>query len=193
MGVESNGTSNGHDATLERGGVGGLAVIAEQLRPLAVPIGSVNLDPANARRHPERNLATIRASLERWGQRLPIVVQREGMVVRAGNGRVEAMRAMGWTHVAALIVDESAVEATAFAIADNRSAELAEWDDQALATMLQGLPSELRLGAGFSENDLSELLRSLGNGILPGTIDDQGRLDQKAPTICPECGHEWVA
>lgn len=99
---------------------------------------------------------------------------------------------MGWTHVAALVVDESAVEATAFAIADNRTSELAEWDDGVLAETLKALPTELRLGAGFTDNNLSELLRSLGNGILPGTIDDQSRLDQKAPTVCPECGHEWV-
>jgi hypothetical protein len=53
------------------------------------------------------------------------VVQRQGMIVRAGNGRVLAARELGWTHLACVVVDESEVEATAFAIADNRSAELA--------------------------------------------------------------------
>jgi hypothetical protein len=33
--------------------------IAAPLRPLAVPIGSLNLDPANARRHDEKNPAVI--------------------------------------------------------------------------------------------------------------------------------------
>lgn len=170
---------------------GGLAYIAEALRPLAVPIETLNPDAANARTHDERNLAAIRASFERFGQRLPIVVQRQGMVVRAGNGRLAAAKQIGWTHLAAVVVDENDVEAVSFALADNRTAELAAWDDQALATLLQSLPTEARIG--FDDSDLSNLLRSLGNDILPGTIDDQSRLDQKEPTVCPSCGHEWVA
>ena len=104
--------------------------IAEPLRGLAVPVADLHLDPANARRHGDRNVEAIAASLSRWGQRAPLVVQRDGMVVRAGNGRLEAAKRLGWTHVAALVVDEGSVEATAFAIADNRTAELAEWDDE---------------------------------------------------------------
>lgn len=37
--------------------------ITESLRPLAVPIASLTLDPANARRHPEKNLGAVEASL----------------------------------------------------------------------------------------------------------------------------------
>lgn len=140
-------------------GAAGLDYIAEPLRPLAVPIGELNADPANARRHPDRNLAAIEASLRRWGQRFPIVVQRQGMVVRAGNGRLEAARRLGWTHLAAVVVDEDSVEATAFALADNRSAELAEWDDGALAALLQSLPTDVP--TGFSDGDLEALLAEL--------------------------------
>src|SRR5689334_9508077 len=109
--------------------------IAAPLRALALPLDSLTLDPANARTHDEKNLAAIKGSLKRFGQRLPLVVQRQGMIVRAGNGRVMAGRSMGWSHMACVVVDESEVEATAFAIADNRSAELAEWDDEALAKL----------------------------------------------------------
>src|SRR6185369_10855580 len=98
--------------------------IAPPLRSLALPIASLNLDPANARTHDEANLAAIKGSLSRFGQRLPLVVQQQGMIVRAGNGRLMAAKELGWTHVAAVVVDESEVEATAYAIADNRSGEL---------------------------------------------------------------------
>ena len=135
--------------------------IAEALRALAVPIGSVNPDAANARRHPERNLDAIVASLSRFGQRAPIVVQKQGMIVRAGNGRLEAAKKLGWTHIAAVIVDESSVDATAFAIADNRTSDLAEWDDETLASLLDTLPAELRDAAGYSEGELGSLLDSL--------------------------------
>lgn len=53
------------------------------------------------------------------------------------------------------------MEATAFAIADNRSAELAEWDDGALAKLLESLPEDAFAATGFSEADLNDLLDSL--------------------------------
>ena len=141
----------------------------DALRGLLVPIADLHPDPANARRHPERNIEAIVASLDRFGQRFPLVVQRQGMVVRAGNGRLEAMRRMGWTHVAAVVVDESSVEATAFAIADNRTAELAEWDDEALAGLLQSLPEADRLVAGFNDDDLREVM----NSLTPEVVEDE--------------------
>jgi len=135
--------------------------IAEPLPRLAVPLDTLALDPANARTHDERNLAAITGSLSRFGQRLPIVVQKQGLIIRAGNGRVLAARELGWTHIAAVVVDESEVEATAFAIADNRSSELAAWDDEALAKLLQSLPSDLFGATGFDTDDLGELLDKL--------------------------------
>lgn len=72
-----------------------------------------------------KNIETIKASLARFGQRTPLVVQRQGMIVRKGNGTLEAARALGWGIIAALVVDEGDVPATAYALADNRSGELA--------------------------------------------------------------------
>lgn len=136
-----------------------LTHIAEPLRPLAVPVDTLVLDPANVRRHGPRNLDTIKASLQRFGFRQPIVVQRQGMVVRSGNARVTVALGLGWTHVPAVIVDEQDVEATAYAIADNRTAELAEWDDAGLAALLQSLPTDAQLAAGWDDGELEALLR----------------------------------
>jgi DNA modification methylase len=135
-----------------------LSHIVEPLRPLAVPVADLSIDPRNARRHPERNVEAVRASLLKFGQRLPIVVQRQGMIVRAGNCRLEVARALGWTHIAAVVVDEADAEAAAWAIADNRTPELAEWDDRTLAEILKALPGELMLATGFTGQDLAELL-----------------------------------
>jgi len=145
--------------------------IAESLAPLVVPIDSVNLDEANARTHSGKNLDAIKASLTRFGQRLPIVVQEQGRIVRAGNGRVAAARALGWTEIAAVIVDESNVEAAAFAIADNRTAELGEWDDEALAQTLKALEDEDALdGLGFDDDDLAALV---GDEPPVGVVEDE--------------------
>ena len=98
-----------------------LAWIAEDLRGLALELGDLTQDPANARLHPERNMEALKASLHRFGQRKPVVVRREGMIVIAGNGTLEAARALGWSHLAAVIVEDDATTATGYAIADNRT------------------------------------------------------------------------
>lgn len=142
-----------------------LTHIAAPLRPFAVATNTLIPDPANARKHSKRNLEAIAASLKRFGQRLPLVVQKQGMVVRAGSGRLlAATTLLGWTHIAAIVVDETEAEAVAFALADNRTAELAEWDDETLARLLASLPTELQEAAGFSESEAARAMRSLDAG-----------------------------
>jgi hypothetical protein len=146
--------------------------IAEGLRHLAVPIDTLKPDASNARRHGQRNMDAIKASLARWGQRAPIVVQRSGMIVRAGNGRLEAAKALGWSHVAAVVVDDDSVEAVAFALADNRTAELAEWDTETLATLLDTLPKDVAIDTGFTDADLASMLSDLtpSTGSMTGSL-----------------------
>src|SRR5438309_1239332 len=66
-----------------------------------LPISTLSEDPANARRHPQRNLEQIKASLRRFGQQKPIVVDATN-TVRAGNGTLAAARALGWTTIQAV-------------------------------------------------------------------------------------------
>ena len=116
-----------------------LSHIAESLRSLAVPIDSIDADPANARVHPTENLEAIRASLRVYGQRKPIVVNRRTGTVEAGNGTLAAARMLGWKFIAVVFVDDDSMTAAGFAISDNRTAELAGWDQAALEATLRSL------------------------------------------------------
>ena len=118
-----------------------------------VAIDSLRPDPANARRHGERNLESIKASLTRFGQQKPIVVATDGTVV-AGNGTLEAAQALGWDHINVIRTRLDGSEAAAFAVADNRTGELAEWDTTALASMLEAD----RLVPGFTADEIDELV-----------------------------------
>src|SRR2546425_10353858 len=82
-----------------------LTHIAEALRPLAIPCSSLNYDPDNARLHSEENIDAIMKSLAEFGQDQPLVVQRQGMIVRKGNGRLKAARRLGWEWIAGFVVD----------------------------------------------------------------------------------------
>ena len=113
------------------------AAFGRQLAIRRVPLASLTLDPANARLHPEKNLESLRVSLWRFGQVEPLVVLKESGRVIGGNGRLVAMKAMGWAECDIVELDISNLDATALGVALNRTAELAEWDEQALASLLR--------------------------------------------------------
>jgi hypothetical protein len=124
-----------------------------------VAIETLTLDPANVRRHPAKNLDAIKASLTRFGQQRPVLVGSDGVII-AGNGTVMAAKALGWTNINIVRSNLKGSEATAYAIADNRTAELAEWDDDALAQQLAALQiedAELAAAAGFTDAEIAAL------------------------------------
>ncbi len=143
-----------------------LSHIAEPLRPLAVPCADLLLDPANARKHPEPNLEAIKGSLRVYNQRKPVVVNRRTGTIEAGNGTLQAALALGWSHLAVVYVDDDPMTAAGFSIADNRTAELAEWDREALDKLL----SEIKTNDPLLDQMLADLGASLGQ-VRPGQTD----------------------
>jgi site-specific DNA-methyltransferase (adenine-specific) len=125
------------------------------MKVISKKIKDLKHDPANVRTHNEKNIEAIMASLTRFGQQKPIIIDSEN-VVRAGNGTLEAATKLGWDKIDTVISSLEASELTAYAIADNRTAELAEWDLEGLETQLGELDVELRDFAyeGFEFNDL---------------------------------------
>jgi ParB-like chromosome segregation protein Spo0J len=125
-----------------------------------INVAELSLDPSNARKHSQRNLDAIKASLRKFGQQKPIVVDAKGIVL-AGNGTLTAAKELGWTEIEITRTTLQGVEATAFAIADNRSAELAEWEDS-LADVLKsllaaGVKSE---DVGFSKMEIDDMMEA---------------------------------
>lgn len=132
-----------------------------QLRPLAVPVADLTPDPNNARRRDKRAIEALKKSIKQGGFRSTIIVQQnaEGeLIIRAGNGRCQAMRELGYEYIPALIYQEGDEEAIAHAIADNRTAELAEWDFKALNENLALLEDSFSLDdLGWTEDERGEL------------------------------------
>lgn len=155
--------------------------IHPELRALALPLDGLVLDPGNARVHDDRNLVAIRQSLQRFGFRSPVVVQRQGMIVRAGNGRCLAARSLGWTHVPALVVDDTSREAMLFALSDNRTAELASWDESRLAEMFEELQAEdVETDWLWSPAEVDEVLRHVENPVAGPAAESAEHLELPA-------------
>ena len=106
-------------------------------------IADLTPDPQNARQHDDKNLKAIMGSLKEFGQRKPIVIT-EARTIVAGNGTVEAAKRLGWLdiEVVRVPIDWTDAQVKAFAIADNRTAELANWNQEVLTSQLLELEAE---------------------------------------------------
>ena len=143
--------------------------VTSQLEHLLKPIDSLKFDPKNVRTHDDRNLQSIEHSLNAFGQVKPIVFHPETGVVIAGNGTLAAATRMGWTHIAATpMVDHK--WSKEYAIADNRTAELAEWNYDQLIANLSELDIELASKIGFTKEEIE---------TLEGYLEKQG--EEKEP------------
>ena len=105
-----------------------------------IKLAELRHDDQNARTHDQANLKAIAGSLEQFGQRKPIVITQDNKVV-AGNGTLTAAKLIGWTEIDCVRVpaDWTADQIKAYALADNRTAELAQWDEQVMAAQLLDL------------------------------------------------------
>jgi len=156
-----------------------------------VPIDRVRLNPANPRLNDEA-VPHVAASLNRFGWQQPIVARPSGEVI-AGNTRLKAASSLGMTEVPVVWFEGADIEAVAYSIADNRTAEFALWDDQALAKLLEELRAEDALeGTGYSPEDLDTLLDEIQadlEGDVEITEDDVPEPPDEATT---RPGDLWV-
>lgn len=142
-----------------------------------VKVADLISDPDNVRTHDERNIDAIKSSLDRFGQQKVIVVDADNRVI-AGNGTLIAAIELGWDELRAQRTELTGEEAKAFAIADNRTAELAAWDEEALHAQLQELASydpDLTEALAFDAKEI--------NAIAPATISFE---DDDDPVEVPE-------
>jgi DNA modification methylase len=137
------------------------------------PLTSLSPDPRNARRHTERNVGLIVDALREVGAARSIVVDEAGMVL-AGNATVEAAEKAGIDRVR--IVDADGAELIAvrrknltseqkrrLALLDNRTAELAAWDTEVLASIAE----DTDLSGLWEPDELAELLAATGAPPVP--------------------------
>lgn len=143
-----------------------MSAIPETLAELRVPTDSLTTYPRNPRRGSTR---AIRESLEQHGQYRPLVVNERTREVLAGNHTYLAARELGWNDIAVTFVNVDDDEAARIVLVDNRTADLAVYDDADLVELLQSF--DTLDGTGWDDSDLADLLQSLGtNG--DGVVDD---------------------
>lgn len=133
-------------------------MIAADLVPLAFAVDKLCLLPGNPRRG---DVEAVKRSLEAFGQRKPIVARRSDSVVIAGNHTLQAAQALGWSEIAVVWVDDDDTTSKAFALADNRTAELGNYDEVALADLIGQVGSvdpDLLVASGWDLQSVQDLI-----------------------------------
>lgn len=136
-------------------------------------------DLAELREHPENprqgDVGAIHTSIEANGFYGALVVQKSTGFVLAGNHRLKALKAQGAHRVP--IIERDVDDATALRIllGDNRTGDLASYDEVKLLELLTRAAEEGNLeGTGYDGDDVDEL-RKLWESDLAGHIDTRGQ------------------
>ena len=160
-------------------------------------ISSLKSDHKNARKRTDRSAQLIKESLEKYGAARSIVIDEENRIL-AGNGTIEGAKAAGIKNIRIIETtgDEiiavkrtglSEDEKVGLALADNRTADLSEWD----AEMLHQLSEEHDLSPWFEQEDLDELLNVTTLDPVEGNTDpDEVPEVPEDPTTKP--GDLWI-
>lgn len=103
---------------------------------------------ANNPRKNDGAVKAVAASIREFGFRVPIIVDRDNVIV-AGHTRLKAAESLGMESVPVIRADDMTEEQIkAFRLADNKTAEAAEWDFEALSAELDELE---RLGVDMKQ------------------------------------------
>ncbi len=117
----------------------------------------------NARTHSSQQIAEIAGSILAFGFIVPVIVGREGVII-AGHGRVLAARQLKLDRIPVIEVTHlSESDQRAYAIADNKIALNADWDEELLKVELEALKDDgVDLESlGFSEEEFDALIDEL--------------------------------
>lgn len=107
----------------------------------------------NNPRHNESAVDAVAASIENFGFKVPIVIDKDNVII-AGHTRLKAAQKLGLEKLPCIVADDLTEEQVkAFRVADNKTAELAEWDIEKLESELAELQDFDMEQFGFDLSD----------------------------------------
>jgi len=142
----------------------------------------------NPRKLKDSAIEKVAMSLKEYGFRQPIVVDKDKIIV-AGHTRYRASKKLGLKEVPITVVDNLTPEQiNAYRIADNRTAEESEWDNELLKMEIKDLESkDFKLDLlGFNEDQLNDLLFEEKQGLT-----DEDEVPEAPEELITKLGDIW--
>lgn len=171
-----------------------------------VRIDSISNHERNPKIHEDKQIRLIEKSIKKFGYTNPVILSADGIIL-AGHARVKAAIQMGQDTIPAIRTKLTGKEADAYLIADNRIAEISQYDRDILSELLADLPDDLASLTGFEPvqiecllngNEIQEAERFVGScsGPSSGIPDEEPEYDESIAdgiemVTCPHCGKEF--
>jgi hypothetical protein len=107
----------------------------------------------------DKAMDAVVKSIESFGFNVPILCDKEFTII-AGHTRWKAAKKIGIKSVPVIVLEISETQRKAFAVADNKTAEIADWDYQKLQKVLEELKSKKNnlSSLGYCQAELQALL-----------------------------------
>jgi DNA modification methylase len=148
---------------------------------------SLNEYDGNSKTHDAKQVSKLCESIKKFGFNNPILVDSDGVLI-AGHGRLMAARELGLEEVPVIelghLTDQ---QRRAYVIADNKLAELSDWDQDALARELSAL-AEFEFDTtslGFTDKSLNSIMAAAKTATAGGLTDPNA-----APVVDDDVTHE---
>jgi hypothetical protein len=162
-----------------------------------IAIDDLRPNSRNAKKHPDRQIALLRENFEKFGFTNPILVDEKNKIL-AGHARYIAAKQAGFAHLPVIRHSHlSQAKKRAFAIADNKLAELGEWDLEILSEELSFLfdpETELEFDPrviGFETSELDQILCDEDDDSRADTADEIVPINPQEPAVT-NTGDVWI-
>ncbi|MFD0987418.1 site-specific DNA-methyltransferase [Methyloligella solikamskensis] len=141
----------------------------------------------NARKHSKKQIHQIAESIKAFGFSVPILIDEDDVLI-AGHGRLEAAKRLNFDAVPTIRLDHlDDAQKRAFILADNRLAENASWDEQALSVEFQSLVefnADVPLTiTGFDVPEIDSLLEFSPVDETGDAETETAEIDTEAPAV----------
>lgn len=121
-----------------------------------IAISDIKPYEKNAKSHPKKQVDLLAENIKRFGFTTPCLVDKDNNLI-AGHGRLEAVKTLGWTDVPCVRMENlTDDEVKALRLADNKLAEMSEWDMALVTDELKELDDELLDLTGFDKDLIIE-------------------------------------
>lgn len=165
-----------------------------------LPLERIRPYAGNPRVITEQAVESVAASIEKYGYRQPIVVDRDGVII-VGHTRYEAMKRLGWTEAEVLRADLPEEKAREYRLVDNRTSEMTFWEHDALVAELREMEQgmldrffpdvsleieSVSEATAITEEDVQEAIRATE------TVRETARTNtHTTEVVCPSCFHTF--
>lgn len=152
-----------------------------------IPIEELNEYENNPRKIPLEAVEAVSKSIEEFGFKVPVVVDKDNVIV-SGHTRIRAAKALGLKEVPCIVADDlTSEQIKAFRLADNKTSELSGWDFEKLDIELEEL-SDFDINMSEFGFEVSGIEDKIYEGQ---EIDTEEFSDEKFEHECPKCGFKF--